>query len=205
MASDPSSSWRAHVLRQMYDGNASAVLSKEVCFEVAAVSGWFVLATALGVRKWMQRSFLDTVNCSLNVYDPKEPGKLFYRTLSERQMKEFVPSAMGRWEVTRAASRTTRRDDSLVRLSPGTAWLVNNAVANQLSSLCAGAFLARDLGNESSVRCDHYVICLTAECTMVSRMHKIRAMVIKESSLIELSKITDDEAEAILKKIRLAK
>eukprot|EP01063_Lacrimia_lanifica_P028462 TRINITY_DN4157_c0_g1_i1.p1 TRINITY_DN4157_c0_g1~~TRINITY_DN4157_c0_g1_i1.p1 ORF type:complete len:270 (+),score=95.35 TRINITY_DN4157_c0_g1_i1:61-870(+) len=186
MSDEVQPSFAAAFVARALQGNFSDLRRPEVMTEllmsmpiVVAYAG----ALVLGTRNWRKRRFLQVVNVSLNAYEPraKTASKRFYfRTLSELQLADILPP-VGARKLRRAATRTSKEAPIITLDHRTSTWIANNTIANQLSSMCAGGFLARDMGLPHETA--WYVMCLTAESTNDARTHKIRAMLMKESTL----------------------
>eukprot|EP01064_Diplonema_japonicum_P011779 TRINITY_DN1922_c0_g1_i1.p1 TRINITY_DN1922_c0_g1~~TRINITY_DN1922_c0_g1_i1.p1 ORF type:complete len:286 (+),score=48.24 TRINITY_DN1922_c0_g1_i1:68-925(+) len=143
---------------------------------VGATGAW------MNARRWQQKKFLETMHYSLNTVSRSK--KFAFRTLGEETISKVLPTE-GVRRVQKAAEHVTN-ENPIINLDKETTWLVNNAIANQISADCSQAFIARDLGS-TDVISTWYITMLTAEPTGIANMKKIRAMVIKEDLLKALS------------------
>eukprot|EP01063_Lacrimia_lanifica_P028463 TRINITY_DN4157_c0_g1_i2.p1 TRINITY_DN4157_c0_g1~~TRINITY_DN4157_c0_g1_i2.p1 ORF type:complete len:291 (+),score=63.59 TRINITY_DN4157_c0_g1_i2:120-992(+) len=188
MSDEVQPSFAAAFVARALQGNFSDVWRPEVMMELL-ISSPALLGPA-GVVLWgtarpgvARRRSYRMVNVSLNTYEPraKTASKRFYfRTLSELQLADILPP-VGARKLRRAATRTSKEAPIITLDHRTSTWIANNTIANQLSSMCAGGFLARDMGLPHETA--WYVMCLTAESTNDARTHKIRAMLMKESTL----------------------
>uniref|UniRef100_A0A7C2K1T3 Uncharacterized protein n=1 Tax=Schlesneria paludicola TaxID=360056 RepID=A0A7C2K1T3_9PLAN len=144
--------------------------------------GWF-LGKYRARGEWRRREFFHRLNVSLNILQPGQPLRI--RTLIEKPCSEiFLNSAAS--EAVLAAARRTTATNPLLPLPKDEYWFYLNAVVNEVAEKFAVGELRRDLG--LPVTMAKYLICLTCENVGELRTRKIRAMVIKKSTLQSLPK-----------------
>eukprot|EP01059_Diplonema_ambulator_P018751 TRINITY_DN3133_c0_g1_i1.p1 TRINITY_DN3133_c0_g1~~TRINITY_DN3133_c0_g1_i1.p1 ORF type:complete len:290 (+),score=71.34 TRINITY_DN3133_c0_g1_i1:59-928(+) len=173
--------FKAQFLKKVGKMDWTGLDRTEILLELALIGCPLAIGAAgawLNARRWNQRKFTDVIHYSLNTVTPQKNFR--FRTLGEDAMSSILHPE-GAKRVQKAADFVTT-EKPIIELDKTTTWLVNNAVANQLSAMCSQAFLARDMG-VANITSDWYIVVLTAEPTGVASMKKIRAMVIKESLL----------------------
>eukprot|EP01062_Namystynia_karyoxenos_P005993 TRINITY_DN12090_c0_g1_i1.p1 TRINITY_DN12090_c0_g1~~TRINITY_DN12090_c0_g1_i1.p1 ORF type:complete len:320 (+),score=46.77 TRINITY_DN12090_c0_g1_i1:85-960(+) len=157
---------------------------------VSGVTGAVIASVAWsrGLRAWRRRHFLDTLNVSINTYDPVK-GTFHFRTLHETPLASILPPH-GCRVVQSAAEVAAKTNHNLLELPPETEYVVHLRVANLLSSSCAKEWIALDAGSPR-VRQVPYVIALTAEPPRPGGQ-KIRAMVLQRATIAALAKLPPD-------------
>lgn len=150
---------------------------------VFLIFGW-LLGRFRSRRSFARREFLDRLNVSLNLI---EDGTLKIRTVLEMRCEDVFLNTAAAAEVIEAAKRTTGTDPVLP-LPAKDYWFYLNAVLNEVAERFSAGVLGRDMG--LAVRCERYVIYLTCESAPNIRQRKIRAMLIKESLLLNLPEET---------------
>lgn len=147
---------------------------------------------------WKSRNFMSRVNLSLNYV---EDNKLKIRTLREDDIgRILLGNKHGKRLLLRAARKTTVGEPFLSLPQPD-AWVVLNAILNELSEQFADGFLARSMG--LSTRSATYVFGVTCEKDRDVRINKIRVMIIKRSLLERIDDLEEVEFESPLHHIRL--
>jgi hypothetical protein len=132
-------------------------------------------------RAWTHKYFLSHVNFSLNYL---QDGTLAMRTLLEMPGEEVWLNEHG-VELVNAASLKTTVEQPFIQL-----WeikdqeFIQRAVLNALSQRYAEGYLAASLG--LSVARDQYVFGITCEKQGEIRTLKVRVLIIREPTLIEL-------------------
>eukprot|EP01060_Flectonema_neradi_P018160 TRINITY_DN24974_c0_g1_i1.p1 TRINITY_DN24974_c0_g1~~TRINITY_DN24974_c0_g1_i1.p1 ORF type:complete len:248 (+),score=20.51 TRINITY_DN24974_c0_g1_i1:57-800(+) len=171
----------------------------DVAVELAMVSVPLMMGAVTAVRgytAWNRRFMHDIVNISLNSYTKGADGRHYFqhRVIGELPLMSLIPREGQR--RLRNATRGATVDQPILDLDRTTQTIVSNGVCNQVSSLCASAFLARDLGS-TRVTSDEYVVVLTSEPEKV-KMKKIRAMVVKTSSLREIAQRSRNDPKPVI-------
>ena len=185
-------SFKASVVTKLLESDLTDFARTDVVLEMTLLTlpVIFGCITAIqGYRRWNKRQMYGIINMSLNVFEKGVGGKndvFYHRVLGELELSKLVPREGQR--RLRTAIRNATDEQPILSLDKTTQIVVLNGVANQVSSMCASAFIARDLGS-LNVLSDYYFIVLTAEPTRVARMKKIRAMLVKESSLREIAEM----------------
>ncbi len=147
---------------------------------------------------WKSRNFMSRVNLSLNYV---EDNKLKIRTLREDDIgRILLGNKHGKRLLLRAARKTTVGEPFL-SLPQRDAWVVLNAILNELSEQFADGFLARSMG--APTRSATYVFGVTCEKDSDVRINKIRVMIIKRSLLERIDDLEEVEFESPLHHIRL--
>ncbi len=147
---------------------------------VALVATWLgILFVALRRRfHWSRKQFLTQVNFSLNY---RVGNSLAMRTLLETTAIRVWPNEYGVATVLRAAGRTTVDDPFILMKKPADRDFVHRAVLNLLSERFADAYVAAALG--VPVRTATFLFVVTFERYTVMRTHKVRVLLVEESSL----------------------
>lgn len=143
------------------------------------IGAWF-LGKYRARSKWLQKSFLDRLNVSLNsVVD----GKLLIRTILEKSCKDVFLNDVAVERVTQM-SRSTTEKDPLLPLGEDDYWYYLNSILNEIAERFADGPLRQDAGQ--SVTKATYLICLTCECAGELRTRKVRAMLVQKQLLTNL-------------------
>jgi hypothetical protein len=131
-------------------------------------------------RSWKKREFFNRLNVSLNTI---HEGKLLIRTVLEKTCEEVLLNSVAVDQLIKAAQKTTKQN-SIIPLPKEDRWFYLNAVLNEISETFAEGLFRREAGKP----CDavRYLICLTNECDGDIRTRKVRAMVIRKESLVNL-------------------
>lgn len=146
---------------------------------VIAGIGWY-FGRRRAKASWRKQEFLNRVNVSLNRI---EDGVLQIRTISEKLTEAVFLNQHAAEQLQIYATKTTAQNP-IIPIPPAERWFYLNSVLNEISEQFAPGIIRQDLG--LPVRSDSYVICLTCECGGDLKTRKIRAMLIKKSSLINL-------------------
>ncbi len=129
-------------------------------------------------RAWNRREFLTRVNFGVNYV---ENDTLKIRTFREADIREILlNNPHGKRLVMRAARQTTL-ERPFIEMPVQDAWLVLNAVLNEISEQFAAGLLAASMG--APVRSAWYVFGLTCEKDPNVRINKIRVMIVEEELL----------------------
>eukprot|EP01065_Artemidia_motanka_P027331 TRINITY_DN3253_c1_g1_i1.p1 TRINITY_DN3253_c1_g1~~TRINITY_DN3253_c1_g1_i1.p1 ORF type:complete len:314 (+),score=92.69 TRINITY_DN3253_c1_g1_i1:55-942(+) len=147
------------------------------------------LAWSRGLRAWRARRFLDTLQISINSFEPAR-NRFVFRTIHEAPLADLLPPA-GCNEVIKAAQSAQTTSDHLLDLSEQTEYVVYNRIGNLVSSGCARQWFSMDMQSDS-VREEPYVIALTAEPPTASGA-KLRAMLLRRSTLAKLAAMPLDQ------------
>jgi hypothetical protein len=153
--------------------------AKIVTAGIFGAAGWF-FGRRRAKRDWQRREFYDRLNVSLNII---RDGQLLLRTLLEKRCIDVFLNAAAADAVIDAGRKTTA-EDPLLQLPNDDYWYYLNAILNEISEQFAPGVLKQDLG--APVVCDEYVLCLTCEAAGHLRMRKIRALLIRKSTLQQL-------------------
>ena len=131
-------------------------------------------------RQWSAREFKNRINISLNMF---RDDLLLIRTILEKDLRDVFLNDHAVAQVLRAAGNTTETDP-LLPLSDDDTWYLLNAVLNEISECFALGHVKRDMG--ADVVSERYLTALTYERAGAMRTHKVRAMVIKKETLLNL-------------------
>jgi hypothetical protein len=146
---------------------------------VLVLSGW--LGGFFRARnRWKRREFLEQINISFNML---HEGKLLLRTLAERPLEHVFTNAAALSALQQACNLTTETNP-VPPLAKEDFWPILNCVLNVLSEQFSTGYIRRDLGYP--VKSAAYLICLTRERAAAMRTNKIRALVIKKETLLNL-------------------
>lgn len=127
-------------------------------------------------RRFVNRSFFDRVNVTLNFVDQ---GEFKIRTLLERNSMDVFRNA----EMVRNVTRAARNQDidPLLELPEAEYWYYLNAVLNVISERFAEGYVKREAG----LGAEHtYLMFLTSETEGPVRQRKVRAMLVREDLLL---------------------
>ena len=131
-------------------------------------------------QSWKKREFFDRLNVSLNSL---HGGKLLIRTVLEKTCEEILLNKVAVERLIKMAQQTTK-DHQLIPIPKEDRWFYLNAVLNELSETFAEGLFRREAGKpHDAVR---YLICLTNECDGEVRTRKVRAMVMRKDTLLNL-------------------
>ena len=120
------------------------------------------------------------MNVSLNSL---HGGKLLIRTVLEKTCDEILLNKVAVERLIKMAQQTTK-DNPLIPIPKEDRWFYLNAVLNELSETFAEGLFKREAGKpHDAVR---YLICLTNECDGEVRTRKVRAMVMRKDTLLNL-------------------
>jgi hypothetical protein len=131
-------------------------------------------------RQWKRKEFLDRLNVSLNIL---ADGKLQLRTILEDGQEAILLNKIAVDKIQEASKKTTEANP-LLPLEPDDAWYLLNAVLNEISERIPLGHLKRDMGLPT--QSEQYLLALTFECAGAMRTRKVRAMMIKKSTLLKL-------------------
>ncbi len=133
-------------------------------------------------QSWKKREFFDRLNVSLNSL---HGGKLLIRTVLEKTCEEILLNKVAVERLIKLAQQTTK-DSPIIPIPKEDRWFYLNAVLNELSETFAEGLFKREAGKpHDAVR---YLICLTNECDGEVRTRKVRAMVMRKDTLVNLPK-----------------
>ena len=170
-------------------------------------------------RSWKQREFYNVINISLNtiIRTPTSNGSahsfrynLYFRTLMEKELSVVIQNEEGTNQVIEAARRTRQNAESpfVIINDSHLHWSVCNKIANSVSSLCAPAFIHRDIvyhnmlsqsdsvsnmdskdsvNIASNIESGVYLMALTCEPAQETINAKIRVMLIQDRMVQQLS------------------
>lgn len=129
---------------------------------------------------WKKQEFFDRLNVSLNTI---ENGVLKIRTLSEKRCEAVFLNSAAVDEIIKCAAKTTAANP-ILPISDDENWFYLNSVLNDLSEQFAVGLLKKDMGGK--VDTATYLLALTCEAAGEMKTRKIRAMVIKRTTLLNL-------------------
>ena len=152
----------------------------ELVWIVCAAAGAAYIAGRRSRSNWMNRSFLDRLNVSLNIISD---DRLRIRTVLETDVETVFLNRSAAKQISQLAKRTTEQDP-LIPIPREDCWYFLNSVLNEISERFALGFLREDAGLEGTKT--SYLVCLTCEQAGSVRTHKIRAMLIKKATLENL-------------------
>ena len=153
---------------------------------IKALTGAFIMAVGwfFGRRKaqadWKKKEFLDRLNVSLTSI---LNGRLLIRTVLEKRCDEVFLNSVAAENVVHQARNTTP-DDPLLPLPKDDYWFYLNSVLNEIAEKFSIGQVQRDAG--LPVRSFNYLMCLTCECDGPVRTRKIRAMLVRKDTLLNL-------------------
>ena len=148
---------------------------------IAGAAATFVIGRWWGRRRarrdFAKKEFRDRFNFSLNRLDG---DTLRIRTLRECNVEDVWFNSVMRDRLRAVADETTAQDP-ILPFTDDERWHFLNVVLNEVSEMFAAGAVRADLGAPEAR--DDYVICLTNEKDGDMRTWKVRAMVIRKSSL----------------------
>jgi hypothetical protein len=131
-------------------------------------------------QSWKKREFFDRLNVSLNSL---HGGKLLIRTVLEKTCEEILLNKVAVERLIKLAQQTTK-DNPIIPIPKEDRWFYLNAILNELSETFAEGLFKREAGKpHDAVR---YLICLTNECDGEVRTRKVRAMVMRKDTMLNL-------------------
>ena len=145
------------------------------------VVGWLI-GRWRAAQSWKKREFFNRLNVSLNSL---RDGKLLIRTVLEKTCEDVFLNKVAVERLLRAAQKTTI-ENPFIPVAKEDRWFYLNAVLNELSETFAEGLFRREAGKPHE--CLRYLICLTNECDGDVKTRKVRAMVIRKDSLLNLPK-----------------
>jgi len=124
---------------------------------------------------------------SLNSYNFETKEFSFVTLFEKHNLCEIYPTYAGDYTLTDACKKATKEDNWIVRLAASPQYVILSSVRNQITSICAAAWVANDQNPESCVR-ETYVMVLTSvdESASATHMKKITCMLIKKETLVRL-------------------
>jgi hypothetical protein len=130
-------------------------------------------------REWAEKRFLGRINVGVNSF---VDGCLKIRSLTERSLDEVFlnPVAV---EAVQAAARRTTVEDPLLPLEPNDCWYLLNFVLSSFSDRFSQGVIRYDAGQP--VEALVYRLFLTCEKVGEDRIHKVRALLVREELLRE--------------------
>ncbi len=153
----------------------------------ALLTGAFFLCTTLYTGFWAWRAFKNRefyrrFNFSLNIL---RGGVLRIRTLSEDDAGEVVLNNEHAVRALIKAAKRTTVADPFLQLPGDIDWLISNSALNRLAEkMVSTGLFHQDVG--LPVHVETYVIGLTCERDPKVQTRKVRAMVIREQTLLEI-------------------
>lgn len=142
-------------------------------------AGWLI-GRWRAAQSWKKREFFNRLNVSLNsLHD----GKLMIRTVLEKTCEEILLNSVAVERLIKAAQLTTR-ENPFIPVPKEDRWFFLNAILNEISETFALGLFRREAGQPHTT--NRYLICLTNECDGDVRTRKVRAMVIRKETLINL-------------------
>ena len=131
---------------------------------------------------WRRRELLNRINISLNAI---QDGVLLIRTLYESDLDDVFPNREAVRTVLRLAGKTSMESPILPLANTEEDRQLLNSVLNVISQQFGAGLVRRDIGLPT--RSESYVICLTCEDRDLVRTHKVRAMVVREDTLMRFA------------------
>lgn len=169
---------------QLFESISELIRDHWIKFLSAAaftVIGWLI-GRWRAAQSWKKREFFNRLNISLNSLTD---GKLLIRTVLEKTCEDIFLNKVAVERLIKAAQLTTK-ENPFVPIAKEDRWFYLNAVLNELSETFAEGLFRREAGKpHDCLRC---LICLTNECDGEVRTRKVRAMVIRKDSLLNLPK-----------------
>ncbi len=169
-------------MQQFFESFADLIRDNWIKFLSAAaftVIGWLI-GRWRAAQNWKKREFFNRLNISLNSLTD---GKLLIRTVLEKTCEDIFLNKVAVERLIKAAQQTTK-ENPFVPIAKEDRWFYLNAVLNELSETFAEGLFRREAGKPHD--CLRYLICLTNECDGEVKTRKIRAMVIRKDSLLNL-------------------
>ena len=141
----------------------------------------FVVGRLLGQyrarQEWSQKSFQGRINIGVNsIID----GCLKIRSLTERSLEEVFLNPIAVKKVRAAAAQTTL-DNPLLPLALDDCWFLLNFVLSSFSERFSAGVIRYDAGQPVQIL--RYRLFLTCEKAGEDRIHKVRALLMREELL----------------------
>eukprot|EP00483_Globobulimina_turgida_P010264 UN10283 len=151
--------FKAVLLKKIYNMDFSELRKQEVLIELALISIPLLLTGIASSRilfrskrSWHRKDFYNVMNVSLNtiIRSPKTATgctkyTLYFRTLMEKEVRDVIPNPEGIKQLIEAAKKTNEENPFIIIENSNNHWTVCNQIANQISSICANAFIHRDI------------------------------------------------------------
>ena len=141
----------------------------------------FVVGKLLGQyharQEWTQKSLRGRINIGVNSF---VDGCLKIRSLTERTLEEVFLNPVALKKVRTAAALTTA-DNPILPLAPEDCWFLLNFVLSAFSERFSAGVIRYDAGQ--AVQALHYRLFLTCEKIGEDRIHKVRALLLREELL----------------------
>jgi hypothetical protein len=128
-------------------------------------------------REWLEKRFLGRINVGVNTF---ADGCLKIRSLTERSPEEVFLNPVAVEKVQAAARRTTV-EDPLLPLEADDCWYLLNFVLSSFSDRFSQGVIRYDAGQP--VHALVYRLFLTCEKVGEDRIHKVRALLVREELL----------------------
>ena len=158
-------------------GNLISEHGSELLLSVVSFAAGGLWAWLQAWRSWANRAFYDQVNVSLNFVDE---GQFEIRTLLERSSGEVFRNREMLRRVLRAARSANK--SPLLNVEAEDYWYYLNAVLNVISEKFAEGYVRQEARAASS---HTYLLFLTSETETQVRQRKVRAMLVRESLLLD--------------------
>jgi hypothetical protein len=128
-------------------------------------------------REWSEKRFLGRINICVNSF---VDGCLKIRSLTERSLEEVFLNPVAVQKVRAAVARTTVQEP-LLPLAIEDCWFLLNFVLSAFSERFSGGVIRYDAGQP--VKALRYRLFLTCEKVGDDRIHKVRALLVREEVL----------------------
>jgi hypothetical protein len=130
-------------------------------------------------RQWVAKEFLDRIIVSLNIF---ADGFLKIRTVMEKSLNEVFLNRVAIQKVETAA-RATTLDKPIMPIAKGDRWFLLNFVLNAVAEHFVTGHIRHDGGQPVTIV--KYALFLTCEKLGDERIHKVRAMLVRQDHMIE--------------------
>lgn len=130
-------------------------------------------------RQWQKKEFLDRITVSLNIF---AGGYLKIRTVMERSLSEIFLNKVAIAKIW-AAARATAPDRPVMPIPKEDRWYLLNFVLNAVAEHFVNGHVKQDAGQP--VATVKYALFLTCELSGEIRIHKVRAMLVREDLLLD--------------------
>ena len=128
-------------------------------------------------QEWANKSLRGRINIGINTI---VEGGLKIRSLTERSLEEVFLNPVAVKTVQAAAAKTTQ-DDPLLPLAQEDCWFLLNFVLSAFSERFSAGVVRFDAGQQ--VQALRYQLFLTCEKAGDDRIHKVRALLLREELL----------------------
>lgn len=149
---------------------------------ISSIYGWYKARNT-----WKKRLFLRRLNVALHYFetDPATGRQVLkFRTVFERNIEEVLLNNHAAVAVVLTAANRVTAEEPFLELPVQDRWFILSSIMHAVSENVVIGHFARDLGMPT--RSDSYIFGIAFEADTSVRFHKIRVILIKESTLKQI-------------------